>query len=37
VPGAQLCVVPGASHDLLAEKPALANRIILDFLAPTTP
>jgi pimeloyl-ACP methyl ester carboxylesterase len=32
VPGAELAVVPGTSHALLMEKPAIANRIILDFL-----
>ena len=32
LPNAQLCVVPGASHGVLVEKPALANGIILDFL-----
>ncbi|HEY6283426.1 MAG TPA: alpha/beta hydrolase [Nitrososphaerales archaeon] len=29
---AQLCIVPGATHFLLAEKPAVANRAILEFL-----
>ncbi len=33
LPNAQLAVVPGTSHMLLMEKPDLANRIILDFLA----
>lgn len=33
IPGAQLAIVPGATHDLLAEKPDLCNRLILDFLA----
>jgi pimeloyl-ACP methyl ester carboxylesterase len=32
IPGAQLCVVPGANHFLLLAKPVLVNRIILDFL-----
>jgi pimeloyl-ACP methyl ester carboxylesterase len=32
VPGAELAVVPGTSHALLMEKPAIANGIILDFL-----
>lgn len=29
---AELCIVPGASHFLLSEKPEMANRVILDFL-----
>jgi pimeloyl-ACP methyl ester carboxylesterase len=29
---AQLAVVPGTGHGLFAEKPALCNRIVLDFL-----
>jgi pimeloyl-ACP methyl ester carboxylesterase len=29
---AELAVVPGTSHGLLLEKPALCNRLILDFL-----
>ena len=29
---AQLAVVPGASHGLLVEKPALCNAMILEFL-----
>jgi pimeloyl-ACP methyl ester carboxylesterase len=29
---AELAVVPGTSHGLLVEKPALCNRLILDFL-----
>jgi pimeloyl-ACP methyl ester carboxylesterase len=33
VPNAQLCVVPGASHAVLLEKPAVVNAAILDFLA----
>ena len=32
IPGAQLCVAPGASHFWLQEMPELANRIVLDFL-----
>lgn len=32
IPGAQLCVLPGATHDALAERPALANAIVRDFL-----
>lgn len=31
---AQLAVVPGTSHALLMEKPALVDQILLDFLAP---
>ncbi|GLY07956.1 alpha/beta hydrolase [Actinoplanes sp. NBRC 101535] len=33
IPGAQLCVVPGTSHNLVAERPALISMIIRDFLA----
>jgi pimeloyl-ACP methyl ester carboxylesterase len=32
VPDAELAVVPGASHGLLHEKPALCNSITVDFL-----
>jgi pimeloyl-ACP methyl ester carboxylesterase len=32
IKGAQLCVIPGATHFLLSEKPAIANRVILEFL-----
>lgn len=32
VPGSQLAVVPGASHLVPLEKPALVNRLILDHL-----
>jgi pimeloyl-ACP methyl ester carboxylesterase len=32
IPDAELAVVPGTSHGLLVEKPALCNRLILDFL-----
>jgi pimeloyl-ACP methyl ester carboxylesterase len=32
IKGAELCIVPGASHFLLSEKPEFANRVILDFL-----
>ncbi|MFF0200304.1 alpha/beta fold hydrolase [Streptomyces sp. NPDC005017] len=32
IPGAELAVVPGASHLLTMEKPAVVNRIVLDFL-----
>ena len=30
--GSQLGVVPGTSHELPFEKPALVNRLVLDFL-----
>ena len=33
LPGAQLGVVPGATHGLPIEKPELTNRLMLDFLA----
>lgn len=32
LPNAQLAIVPGTGHGVLAEKPELCNRIILDFL-----
>jgi pimeloyl-ACP methyl ester carboxylesterase len=32
IKGAQLSVIPGATHFLLSEKPATANRVILEFL-----
>jgi pimeloyl-ACP methyl ester carboxylesterase len=32
IPDAELAVVPGTSHGLLHEKPALCNELILDFL-----
>ncbi|SIS17064.1 alpha/beta fold hydrolase [Williamsia sterculiae] len=32
IPGAQLCVVPGATHDLLAERPQLIRDVIAAFL-----
>jgi hypothetical protein len=32
LPDAELALVPGTSHALLHEKPALCNRIIVDFL-----
>jgi len=32
IPGAQLCVVPGATHRLVAERPELINTLIRDFL-----
>jgi pimeloyl-ACP methyl ester carboxylesterase len=34
IPNARLCIVPGGSHGLLAEQPALTTRVILDFLVP---
>jgi len=37
IPDAQLAVVPGTSHFLQLEKPALVNQLILDFLAETAP
>jgi pimeloyl-ACP methyl ester carboxylesterase len=33
LPNGQLGIVPGTSHQLLMEKPDIANRLILDFLA----
>jgi pimeloyl-ACP methyl ester carboxylesterase len=32
IPGAELAIVPGSSHWLLAEKPDLCSRILIDFL-----
>ena len=32
VPGAQLCVVPGTTHGLVAERPGLVSAIVRDFL-----
>ena len=32
LPAAELAVVPGTSHGLLAEKPDLCNRLVTDFL-----
>ena len=32
IPGSQLCVVPGAGHGLMHQKPDLVNRIVLSFL-----
>jgi pimeloyl-ACP methyl ester carboxylesterase len=32
IPDSELAIVPGTSHFLLQEKPALCNRIIVDFL-----
>jgi pimeloyl-ACP methyl ester carboxylesterase len=35
LPQAQLAVVPGTGHGLLADKPALCNRLIVEFLTET--
>jgi pimeloyl-ACP methyl ester carboxylesterase len=32
LPTAELAIIPGTSHGLLAEKPKICNRVILDFL-----
>jgi pimeloyl-ACP methyl ester carboxylesterase len=32
IPNSEVAIVPGTSHFLFQEKPALCNRIILDFL-----
>ncbi len=32
IKGAQLCIIPGATHFLLSEKPGITNRVILEFL-----
>ena len=37
IPGAQLCVIPGASHGVLHERPALADEIVLEFLRAPMP
>ena len=37
LPTGQLAVVPGTSHVLNLEKPALVNQLVLDFLAETDP
>jgi pimeloyl-ACP methyl ester carboxylesterase len=37
IPDAQLAIVPGTSHMLQLEKPALVNQLIVDFLAERTP
>lgn len=37
LPHAQLAIVPGTGHGLLADKPELCNRIILDFLLGSAP
>ncbi len=35
IPDAQLCIVPGASHLLVAERPALVGQIVREFLDAT--
>ncbi|HEX4819421.1 MAG TPA: alpha/beta hydrolase [Acidimicrobiales bacterium] len=37
IPDAQLAIVPGTSHFLFMEKPALVNQLITDFLTETAP
>ena len=37
LPDAQLAIVPGTGHGLLADKPDLCNRMIIDFLAEVPP
>ena len=32
IPDAELAIIPGASHALIIEKPALCNQIMVDFL-----
>jgi pimeloyl-ACP methyl ester carboxylesterase len=32
IKNAELCIVPGATHFLLSEKPEIANRAMLQFL-----
>lgn len=32
ISGAQLCIVPGATHDLVADRPALVNLVVTEFL-----
>ena len=32
IPGAQLCIVPGATHNLIAERPELISTLIKGFL-----
>ncbi|WP_440710889.1 alpha/beta fold hydrolase [Herbiconiux sp. YIM B11900] len=33
IPGAQLCLVPGTTHGLIAERPALISTLLRDFLS----
>ena len=37
IPGAQLCIVPGATHDLVAERPSLVGLIVAEFLDSSAP
>jgi pimeloyl-ACP methyl ester carboxylesterase len=37
LPTAQLAIVPGTGHGLLADKPDLCNRMIIDFLTEVSP
>jgi pimeloyl-ACP methyl ester carboxylesterase len=37
LPDAQLAIVPGTGHGLLADKPDLCNRMIIDFLMEVSP
>lgn len=37
IPGAQLCIVPGASHNLVGERPELIASVIGDFLMQLRP
>ncbi|WP_267492223.1 alpha/beta fold hydrolase [Microbacterium allomyrinae] len=32
IPGAELCIVPGTSHAVIAERPELISTIIREFL-----
>ncbi len=32
IKGAQMCIIPGATHFLLSEKPDATNGVILEFL-----
>ncbi len=34
VPASQLCIVPGASHMVMMERPGLVNQIVREFLTP---
>jgi len=33
LPNAELCIIPGATHSFLLDKPSLANGIIMEFLS----
>lgn len=37
IPGAQLCVIPGATHAVLRERPDLADEIVIQFLRAPMP